>query len=97
MSEPDRLSLLLQVEPPPELDRCVRQRLLAAVEAERAVTPGTGREGIVAALVRSDATAPGAAVALPLAERCVYVLGLLGYGAHALTAMARLVWRAVVG
>ena len=97
MNDPDRLSLLVQVEPPPELDRCVRQRLLAAVEAERAVMPREGREGLVKALVPDAATAPGAAVALPLAERCVYVLGLLGYGAHTLAAMARLVWRAVVG
>ncbi len=45
----------------------------------------------------SPAAAGGPAVSLPLAERCVYAVGLMAYGVHALGAAARLLWRAVVG
>jgi len=84
MGAPDRLAQFVRVQPPPELDRCVRQRLLASVQ------PST--------CVRADAAHPaGVPIALPVAERCVYVLGLVGYGAQALGAAARLVWRAVLG
>jgi hypothetical protein len=93
MSPPERLARLVEVEPPPELDRCVRQRLLASVEVEaaRARAPDGPDEGRFAVDVGSPA------IPLPLAERCVYVVGLLGFGARALGAAAQLVWRAVAG
>jgi len=95
MAAPDRLQRWVQVAPPPELDRCVRQRLLASVEAEalarRETEDGRAESG-------EPAPAPTSApVALPLAERCVYGFGLLCYGAQALGTMARFVWRAIVG
>ena len=91
MSDPDRLARLVQVEPPVELDRRVRQRLLASVEAERARAQNGSDESTFAVEIGSPA------IALPLAERCVYIVGLLGFGARALGAAAQLVWRAVLG
>jgi len=92
-SDLERLAGLAQVQPPPELERCVRQRLLAAVEAEAARTRAQNGS--------DEGTSPievgGPAIPLPLAERCVYVVGLLGFGARALGAAAQLVWRAVLG
>ena len=91
MSTPERLARLVQVEPPPELERCVRQRLLAAVEETGAHGQNDPNEHMPPlALGR-----PG--MPLPLAERCVYIVGLLGFGARALGATAQLVWRAVLG
>ena len=93
MSDPERLARLVQVEPPAELERCVRQRLLASVEAEaaRARAQDGSDEGRFSGEVGSPA------IALPLAERCVYIVGLLGFGARDLGAAAQLVWRAVLG
>jgi hypothetical protein len=88
MAAQDRLAPFVRVQPPPELDRCVRQRLLAAAETARTRAPRT---------TCRTAHPGGAPVALPVAEWCVYVLGLVGYGAQALGATARLVWRAVLG
>jgi hypothetical protein len=93
MADPERLARLLQVEPPAELERCVRQRLLASVEAEAARTRAQNgpTEGGSAVELGSPA------IPLPLAERCVYVLGLLGFGARVLGTAAQMVWRAVLG
>lgn len=93
MSDLERLAGLVQVQPPPELERCVRQRMLASVEAEaaRARSQNGPNEGL------SPLALGHPAIPLPLAERCVYVVGLLGFGARALGAAAQLVWRAVLG
>ena len=93
MSSPDRLTRLARIDPPLELDRCVRQRLLAAVEAEAARS--RAQHGSDEGDSRVEVGSP--AIPLPLAERCVYVIGLLGFGARALGAAAQLVWRAVLG
>jgi hypothetical protein len=87
--DPERMKRLVQVEPPPGLERCVRQRLLEVVEAERVQNGPAGDEH------RVKLGAP--AVALPFAERCVYIAGLLGFGARALGVAAQMVWRAVLG
>ena len=93
MSDPERLARLIQVQPPPGLDRCVRQRLLASVQAEAA--HARAQNGPDEGRLPDEVGSP--AIPLPLAERCVYALGLLGFGARALGAAAQLVWRAVVG
>jgi hypothetical protein len=92
MSDSERLARLIQVQPPAGLDRCVRQRLLASVEADaaRAREQNGSGEGLSIELGHP-------AIPLPLAERCVYIAGLLGFGARALGAAAQLVWRAVIG
>ena len=92
MSDPERLARLIQVEPPPELDRCVRQRLLASVEAEAARARAQNGSGEDMSVELGQPAIP-----LPLAERCVYIVGLLGFGARALGTAAQLVWRAMIG
>ena len=91
-SELERLARLVEVQPPPELDRCVRRRLLASVEAARAQN---GSEQDASPAKPAEIGSP--AIPLPLAERCVYVVGLLGFGARAIGVAAQLVWRAVLG
>jgi hypothetical protein len=93
MSNSERLARLLEVEPPPELERCVRQRLLASVEVEAArARAQNGPEP-----ARSSLEVGSPAIPLPLAERFVYAAGLLGFGARLLGVAAQLVWRAVLG
>jgi hypothetical protein len=95
----ERLQRLACVEPPPELDRLVRERLQQAVLRERALRDadgGSATQGLsTPQLGALESQRPS--VPLPLAERCVYALGLLAYGTQALSAVARLVWRAVNG
>lgn len=93
MSDLERLARLARVEPPLELERCVRQRLLTTIEAEaaRSRAQNGSETGDPTPAVGSPA------IPLPLAERCVYAVGLLGFGARALGAAAQLVWRAVLG
>jgi hypothetical protein len=95
----DRLQRLVCVEPPPELDRLVREQLQQAVVHARASSNADGGS----AAQRLSAAELGAlesqrpSVPLPFAERYVYALGLLAYGAQALSTVARFVWRAVSG
>jgi hypothetical protein len=97
MADAERLARLLQVAPPPELERSVRQRLLASVEANaepasvRARTRQTDDVPTQAAALGTPATA------VPLAECGVYVAGVLGFGARVVSVAAQLVWRAVLG
>lgn len=85
-SELEGLQRLARVEPPPELDALVRGRLRSAV-LERA-----------AAESASQASAPSSRAAdVPLAEWCVYAIGLLAYGTQAVSILARVVWRTFAG
>jgi hypothetical protein len=106
MNELERLERLLRVEPPAELDGLVQRRLGSAVaslrqeQGQRAlkplvcqhVEPPRARHR-PAALHEQQAPA----VAVPLAERCVYALGLATVGAQTLNLVARFVWRALAG
>jgi hypothetical protein len=104
MNELERLESLLRVEPPADLDAIVTQRLGSAlatlraeVQAERQqkrIEPAQ-KHGLRGALDGPQRAVP--AVALPLAERCVYAVGLLTIGTQAVTVLARFVWRALTG
>jgi hypothetical protein len=93
MSLDDRLERLACVEPPAALDRLVRERLQMAVEQEPSRRDPEG----ISADERTARERRKPRVVLPLAERCVYALGLLAYGGQAVSALARLVLRAVGG
>jgi hypothetical protein len=81
------LSRLARVEPPPDLDVLVRGRLQTAVLEQRAAARGV-----------STMSAPASRAAnVPLAERCVYAIGLLAYGTQAVSLVARVVWRTFAG
>jgi len=83
----NRLERHAHVAPPANLDRHVHDAMLATLREQR--------EALADA---TEAPLPTSApVRLPWAERCVYGVGLVTYGAHALGMLARLVWRAVTG
>ena len=82
------LSRLARVQPPPELDALVRGRLQTAVLERRAAAQGAST---------MSAPASRAAANVPLAERCVYAVGLLAYGTQAVSILARVVWRSLAG
>jgi hypothetical protein len=106
--ELDELKRLAYVEPPPELDVLVQERMQLAVLRGR-------EEGVFASGLCSGAQGSGAArfgrarsgavdhsaavraVAVPFAERCVYAAGLVLYGVQAASLVARVVWRALAG
>jgi hypothetical protein len=75
--ELDALAQIARVEPPPELDALVRGRYRAVVErrGELSRNATTGQPSVTPRV--------RVAVAIPLAERCMYVLGLLAFGAQA--------------
>jgi hypothetical protein len=108
--ELERFGELTQVEPPASLDALVRERMQRVLLAQG--TPVEGQPRRHSALVPASpfahaksshpksshgAAAERGAVSLPLVERCVYAVGLVTYGAHALGAAVRLLWRAVSG
>lgn len=105
MNELDRLERLLRVEPPADLDALVTQRLgstLAQVrekvrEEERQTRGDDGRRREPTGRAEALQTPPEGAVALPLAERWVYTLGLVTFGTQALQLVARVVWRTLAG
>jgi hypothetical protein len=85
--ELDGLERLARVEPPPQLDALVRRRLQTAVLERRS-----------AAQEASAPSAPASRAAnVPIAERCVYAIGLLAYGTQAVSLLARVVWRTFAG
>lgn len=105
MNELERLERLLSVEPPADLDALVTQRLgstLAQVRDEvrenaRQERGSGGRRRRPSGPAAAHQTPPDAAVALPLAERWVYTLGLVTFGTQALQLVARVVWRTLAG
>jgi hypothetical protein len=84
---PEELQRWARVEPPPELDALVRGRLMAAVVQRRAAAEQASPES----------APPLRAASVPLAERCVYAVGLLAYGTQAVSILARVVWRTFAG
>jgi hypothetical protein len=99
MNELERLEGLLQVEPPADLDAMVALRLGNAVATLRAGVQAEQQQkrceparecGVPDPL-------PMPALALPLAERCVYAVGLLTLGTQAVLVLARFFWRALSG
>lgn len=79
------LSRLARVEPPAELDALVRGRLKAVVLERRAAAEGAPH------------APPARAANVPLAERCIYAVGLVAYGTQAVSILARVVWRTFAG
>ena len=82
----DRLERHARVAPPADLERRVRDAMSSALREQRELAE--------AAEVMFPTSGP---VRVPWAERCVYGLGLIAYGAQALGTIARVVWRAVAG
>lgn len=110
--ELERFGALLKVEPPASLDALVRERMQHVLTVQSAsdegraphvalVPPWAPVESTHAQSNRAQSNHRAAleqrAVTLPLIERCVYTVGLMAYGAHAVAAATRLLWRAVVG
>jgi hypothetical protein len=87
-TELDALARIARVEPPRELDALVRVRYRAVVLERRADLSRDEASG-----QRSGTSRARVAVAVPLVERCAYVLGLLAYGAQA--SAAHWVWHAL--
>lgn len=76
--ELDALAQIARVEPPPELDALLRGRYRAVVLERRGELSRNATTGQPSGTARVRV-----AVAIPLAERCMYVLGLLAFGAQA--------------
>ncbi len=87
-AELDGLARMARVEPPAELDVLVRGRCGAALLARR----GDARR---LTSVRGGTPRARVAVAVSLAERGAYVLGLLACGAQASGFAAHWVWHAL--
>ena len=84
-SELSGLAELPRFEPPAALDQLVLSRC-------------TGELAVQRARIASEAEAPlVSSVPVPVAERCVYGVGLALYGTQALGLVARAVWRALAG
>ena len=97
MNELEHLESLLRIEPPADLDALVTQRLGNAVATLRSEVNERQKRGEPAQKRGAPARLPVPAVALPLAERCVYAAGLLTFGTQAVQVLARFVWRAFAG
>jgi hypothetical protein len=104
--ELDQLKRLAHVQPPPELDALVHERMQRAVR--RAGEAGVFARGLRSGVQRSGGLRSGVqgamqqsgrerAVAVPFAERCVYAAGLVLYGVQAASMVVRVVWRAFAG
>jgi hypothetical protein len=97
MNELERLESLLRVEPPADLDALVTQRLGSALVSLRCEVSERQKRGEPAEKRGAPEPIPAPAVALPLAERFVYAVGLLAFGTQAVQVLARFVWRSLAG
>ena len=99
MNELERLEPLLRVEPPADLDALVARRASHALAQVREEARQQGGDSGRRSPEQADAASqtPGGAVALPVAERWVYTLGLVTFGTQALQLVARVLWRTLAG
>lgn len=91
MAAHERLTELMRVEPPADLDVLVQHRARAVLESR------SPRSEVSQATTAEPVRSSPPAVPLPWAERWVYAVGLAAYGGQAVLSAARLFWRAVAG
>jgi hypothetical protein len=100
---PDPLARLARVEPPPELDAWVRERMRAAVARHAQPAPaGTAARAAAQDPRRSHAragepalTTPRVPASMPLAERLALAVGAVACGVQASGFVLRVVWNAL--